>query len=49
MGTRFIHFYFNKQEPDKIRVIVPSHIEYWNNHDLKGYLGGPFTDRSGGG
>lgn len=48
MGTRFIHFYFNKQEPDKIRAIVPSHIEYWNNHDLKGYLGGPFTDRSGG-
>ena len=48
MGKRFAYFYFMKKEPDKIRSIVPLHVEYWRQRGLKGYMGGPFADRSGG-
>jgi uncharacterized protein YciI len=27
---------------------VPAHVEYWHSRDLGNYLGGPFTDRTGG-
>jgi uncharacterized protein YciI len=37
-----------RKEPDRIRAIVPSHVEYWREHKLEGYVGGPFADRSGG-
>jgi uncharacterized protein YciI len=33
---------------EKIRVIVPRHVEYWKEQSLPGYAGGPFSDRSGG-
>ena len=48
MGKRFAFFYFMKKEPEKIRAVVPSHIEYWKSCSLQGYEGGPFADRTGG-
>ena len=45
---RFIYFYFNRNEPEKIRQIVPAHVQYWKDANLKGYMGGPFADRTGG-
>ncbi len=48
MAKRFAYFYFMKNEPDKIREIVPSHIDYWKNNNLDNYMGGPFADRTGG-
>ena len=47
-NRRFIYFYFNRNEPEKIREVVPAHVQYWKTADLKSYAGGPFTDRSGG-
>ena len=48
MNKRFAYFYFMKLEPDKIRQLVPAHVEYWKNANPGNYLGGPFADRSGG-
>ena len=48
MGKRFAYFYFMVNEPDRVRSVVPSHVEYWRNCDLEGFMGGPFADRSGG-
>lgn len=45
---RFLYFYFNRNEPEKIRQIVPAHVRYWKEANLKGYQGGPFADRTGG-
>lgn len=47
-NRRFIYFYFNRNEPEKIREVVPVHVQYWKSADLKSYLGGPFADHSGG-
>ena len=44
----FIYFYFNRHEPEKIRQVVPAHVQYWKKVDLKEYRGGPFGDRTGG-
>lgn len=44
----FVYFYFNREEPEKIRQVVPAHVEYWKTANLKGYMGGPFADRTGG-
>jgi uncharacterized protein YciI len=45
---RFVYFYFNKQEPEKVRQVVTAHVEYWKSARLPGYSGGPFGDRTGG-
>lgn len=45
---RFVFFYFNRNAPERIRQVVPAHVEYWNTANLKGYWGGPFGDRTGG-
>ena len=45
---RFVYFYFNQNEPEKIRQLVPAHVGYWKTANLKEYLGGPFGDRTGG-
>ena len=45
---RFLHFYFNRYEPEKLRQVVPAHVQYWKDAHLRGYVGGPFTDRTGG-
>lgn len=48
MGKRPAYFYFMKNDPDRIRSVVPLHVEYWKGSGLEGYMGGPFADRSGG-
>ena len=45
---RIVHFYSMRPEPDRVRAIAPEHVAYWHGLDLRGYLGGPFADRSGG-
>lgn len=45
---RFLYFYFNRNEPEKIRQVVPAHVEFWKEANLKEYMGGPFSDRTGG-
>lgn len=45
---RFLYFYFNRNEPEKIRQVVPAHVQYWKSAYLEGYMGGPFADRTGG-
>lgn len=47
-NKRFIYFYFNRNEPEKIRQVVPAHVEYWHTANPEGYMGGPFGDRTGG-
>lgn len=37
-----------KDDAEKIRQVIPSHIEYWKERNLPDYLGGPFANRSGG-
>jgi uncharacterized protein YciI len=45
---RFVYFYFNRNEPEKVRQVVPAHVGYWKTADLQEYRGGPFSDRTGG-
>lgn len=47
-GKRFTYFYFNRSELEKIRQVVPAHVQYWKDANLKGYMGGPFADQTGG-
>lgn len=47
-NRRFLYFYFNRDQPEKIKQAVPAHIQYWRSVNAKGYIGGPFTDRTGG-
>jgi uncharacterized protein len=44
---RFVHVYAMKPEPDRLRAVA-GHAAYWHGLELRGYLGGPFDDRSGG-
>ncbi|MBL7994642.1 hypothetical protein JNM05_04650 [bacterium] len=48
MAKQFVFFYLMKNNPEKIRNIVPEHIIYWNDCKPINYSGGPFSDRSGG-
>ena len=48
MGTQIAYFYFMKNEADRIRSVVPLHVEYWEKRNLPKYTGGPFADRTGG-
>lgn len=45
---RFLYFYFNRNEPEKIRRVVPAHVQYWKTANVKEYMGGPFADHTGG-
>jgi uncharacterized protein YciI len=45
---RFAFVYFMGTEPSELAQVIPQHIRYWDAHRSPGYLGGPFTDRSGG-
>jgi uncharacterized protein len=45
---RFLYFYFNRNQPEKIRKVVPAHVQYWQSKNPEGYMGGPFADRAGG-
>jgi len=48
MLKQFVFFYLMKNNPEKIRNIVPEHIRYWKDSKPINYSGGPFSDRSGG-
>jgi uncharacterized protein YciI len=46
---RFLYFYLMRDgPPDRVRAAAPEHASYWRELRLRGYLGGPFADRSGG-
>jgi uncharacterized protein len=44
----FLYFYLMKGAPDRVLAAAPKHAAYWQELELRGYLGGPFADRSGG-
>lgn len=48
MLKKYAFFYLMKNDPEKIRDIVPAHIKYWKDSKPTNYSGGPFADRSGG-
>jgi len=45
---QFVYFYFNRNEPEKVKRVVPAHVQYWKTSQLKNYMGGPFRDQTGG-
>ena len=45
---RILYFYLMSDAPDRVRKVAPLHAAYWRQLGLDQYLGGPFTDRSGG-
>ena len=45
---RIMYSYMMREEPDRVRAVAPQHAAYWRALDARGYLGGPFADRSGG-
>jgi uncharacterized protein YciI len=42
------YLYLMRDDPDRVRTVAPEHAAYWRDLGLPGYVGGPFTDRSGG-
>ncbi len=48
MLQRVAYFYLMSDEIEKIRPLVPAHVRYWKEQAPPAYIGGPFTDRSGG-
>jgi len=45
---RFLYFYLMRDGHDRVRAAAPKYASYWRELRLRGYLGGPFADRSGG-
>ena len=45
---RIVYSYTMREEPDRVRAAGPQHAAYWRGLDARGYIGGPFADRSGG-
>ena len=45
---RFAYFYFMRNEPEGIGRTIKAHVEHWQSSALTDYVGGPFSDRSGG-
>jgi uncharacterized protein YciI len=41
MSPLFAYLYFMKDDPDRIRATVASHVSHWQQQRLPGYLGGP--------
>ncbi len=48
MLKQYAFFYLMKNDPEKIRDSILSHIKYWKDSKPVNYSGGPFSDRSGG-
>ena len=48
MTERYVFFYLMQGDREKIREVVPSHVEFWRSSGLSNWQGGPFGDRSGG-
>lgn len=45
---RVLYFYLMREATDRVRAVAPDHAAYWRGLGLPEYLGGPFSDRSGG-
>ena len=45
---RFAYFYLMKNDPERVRLVAPSHVSHWQRLGFAHYLGGPFEDRTGG-
>lgn len=45
---RMLYFYLMRDATDRVRAVAPDHAAYWRGLGLPEYLGGPFSDRSGG-
>jgi uncharacterized protein YciI len=45
---RVLYFYLMKDATGRVGAVAPDHAAYWRDLGLREYLGGPFTDRSGG-
>jgi uncharacterized protein len=48
MLKQYTFFFLMKNDPEKIRDIIPAHIKYWKDSNPINYSGGPFSDKSGG-
>ena len=48
MIKQYIFFYLMKNDPGKIRDVIPEHIRYWKDSKPINFSGGPFSDRGGG-
>lgn len=48
LSSRLAYLYFMHDNPDRVRAAVPNHIAHWQSLGLRGYLGGPFADGTGG-
>jgi len=46
--ARYAFSYLMSDDVALIRETVPRHVEYWNALELPDYIGGPYSDRSGG-
>lgn len=45
---RFAYLYFMANDPTRVANTAPRHVAHWHALALPGYVGGPFTDRTGG-
>jgi uncharacterized protein YciI len=45
---RVAYSYMMREEPDRVRAAITQHAAYWRGLGARGYMGGPFADRSGG-
>jgi len=45
---RVAYFYLMSGSPHRVGAVAPEHAAYWRGLALPGYLGGLFSDRSGG-
>jgi uncharacterized protein YciI len=45
---RFLYVYFMNEATERVFAAAPKHAAYWKALALPHYLGGPFSDRSGG-
>lgn len=48
MSKRFVYMFFLKNEPERLREISPRHVEFWKKFSSSRFLGGVFSDFSGG-
>jgi uncharacterized protein YciI len=48
LSPRYVYFYLMQDDPDRVGATVPGHVSHWRRLQLTDYLGGPFTDRTGG-
>lgn len=48
MSKRFVYIFFLKDEPERMHDISPRHVEFWKQFSSSRFLGGVFSDFSGG-